>query len=615
MKKKICVSILFLCIMFCFAFTACKVNDGACTQHVDSDGNGYCDVCGEELESTKPDDSSDSSAAKVEFDINGGKFTVPTETVIQVEKGMRLQLPAAEREGYVFCGWYDGDSKWNIYDSVSENLVLRARWLEEDQNEGKVTVRFALNDGTDTILKEVTVDIDGYVASADAPSNPVREGYRFAGWHTRNTISENDLVGGVSKYMYYLGQSKSSAGFWSPLESTFDPVCGIENITDEGTATLYARWVKVKEISTEEELNEVRNDLYGAYKLVKDITLTQPWQPIGSYYSNYELFETEWWIHAFRGSFDGNGYTINGLHFSGVKSNNEDGIHLVTNEGEYGVGVIGLFGGLVAPAEIHDLTIQNCIVEESFNGGCYAGILAGFMMGATVDNIQALDSNINITTVDGGYISVTGLVGGFWTGTVKNSKTTGVIDFVANRKASDIGEIFVGGISGECYSFVENCETEFEIEVEVNDESIATENGHLQVSVGGINGANCYLTDSKTQTDITVVVNGGTGKTTLRMGLAVGIERYGYIRGCTVEGNITVNQPENKNAVAYKGSILGGFDNSTYALVGAMFDPALKVRYVENNTVRDDILDFVGEPFENNENFTHEVRNNSRTES
>lgn len=620
MSKKIIVAVVVCILALCFAFTACETEKEICTSHIDADGNGICDICGEETgkepgNSQEPEGPGQTDRITVSFDLNGGKFFDSGESDVEAEKGTRITLPKAERDGYVFCGWYDGDDKWNVYDVVDEDVTLKARWLSKSVNQGKITVRFVLNDGTDTVLKEVSVNSDGYVSASDVPSDPVREGYCFAGWHTRDTIGESDLVGGVSKYMYYIGQSKSAAGIWNPLKSVFDPVAEIENITDKGVATLYARWVKVKSISTEEELNSVRNDLYGAYELDKDIVLTQAWQPIGSYYSNYELFETKWWIHAFRGSFDGNGHSISGLRFNGAVSNHEDGLNAFVDEGVYGVAITGLFGSIVDPAVISDLVIDGCIVSEDFETGCYTGILGGFMMGGTVSGVNARNSKITISSVDGGYLSVTGLIGASWSGTIIDCKASGEMHFTANRKAADTGEIFVGGISGECYSNVSGCESDYSIVVEINDESTASDSGHLQVSVGGINGANCYLQESKGTADIRVLVHGGTGKVTVRAGLAVGIERYGYIRGCVLSGEVITDiDQERDNAALYCGSILGGFDNSTYALIGAMFDPALKVRYVEENTVTSQLNSFVGEAYADDENFTYAVRNNSNLE-
>lgn len=605
MKKR--SLILLIGILVCgLLLAACSSNKGNCKEHIDADLNGVCDICSEEISIPEK------TEFNVSFDLNGGGV-MNEEKQIVAEKNARLVLPEPVRANYTFCGWFCEGEKWTGYDRVNSDMTLTAKWLSAKANSGRIYVKFDVNDGSGTILKTVSVKHGEYIKTVDLPQVPAREGYYFAGWHTRSVITEDDLVGGVSKYLYYAGESKGSAGMWNQeVASVFDPVSQIENLTPNGAAVLYARWVQVKEIADETQLNAMRKDLYGAYKLTADITLTKPWNPVGSYYANYELYNTEWWIHAFKGFFDGNGHTIRGLHFSDTQSNAEEGLHIAVQEGAYGVTITGLFGSVVEPAVVKNLTISACKVEEKIEGACYVGTVAGFMMGGEIAGVNALDSDIVVEATDGEFLSVTGLVGGFWSGTVRDCKASGQMNFTANRKTSETGELFVGGISGECYSHVEHCESNYKITVNVNDESTPASNGHLQVNVGGINGANCYLKDSKSETDISVIIKGSQGKVSARVGLAVGVERYGWIRGCELRGSINVQTIQcSDNVSVYHGSILGGFDFSTFAIIGPMFDPALKTRYIEDNTTTD-AEEVVGEPnYKSDEQFDYVIRNNT----
>lgn len=604
--KKYLITILSAIIISLLVFSGCGANSDSnvCKNHEDTDGNGICDICGAELEVNKKTEFS------VLFDTNHGIMQETTKKTVQ--KNSRLSLPNPKRTGYTFCGWFFGENKWTVYDRVNEDITLTAKWLSQKANSGKIYVSFDINDGSGTILKTAAAEQSGYIKTSDLPEQPTREGYYFAGWHTRREISQNDLVGGVSKYLYYSGASKSSVGGWNTeVESVFDPVCQIENVTANGAATLYARWVREKEVSSEKELNEIRNDLYGAYKLSSDILLTNEWQPIGSYYSNYELYETNWWVHAFRGYFDGNGHVVSGLKFTDVKSNDEEGLNLAVEEGKYGVAVTGLFGSIVDPAVVKNVTLRGAVVNQEFQSGCYIGTAIGFMQGGRVENVKSLDCDINVTATNSGSTSVTGLAGAFWIGTISDCKVTGNIKYTENRKTSDIGELFVGGISGECYSYVENCESECRIQVIVNDESEATQNGHLQVSVGGLCGANCYLTGSKGNSEISVAINGSKGKVTVRAGLAVGIERYGYIRNCEVRGSMTVDATDcTEKTSVHKGSILGGFDFSTYAMIGPIFGQG--TRYIENNAIGIADLEIVGDRnYLSDTTFVYVIENNT----
>ncbi|MBQ2626386.1 MAG: InlB B-repeat-containing protein, partial [Eubacterium sp.] len=69
----------------------------------------------------------------VVFDANGGALTDGASDTISVASGETITLPAAEREGFVFEGWYDGDtrigSSGDSY-TVSDDAVLQAHWKE-----------------------------------------------------------------------------------------------------------------------------------------------------------------------------------------------------------------------------------------------------------------------------------------------------------------------------------------------------------------------------------------------------------------------------------------------------------------------------------------------------
>ena len=74
----------------------------------------------------------------------------------------------------------------------------------------------------------------------------------------------------------------------------------------------------IQPIYTKEDLNNIRNDLSGTYKLMNDIIFTkEDFSPGGNFYNQGKA-----WIplgnqatseNIFTGSFDGNGYRISGL--------------------------------------------------------------------------------------------------------------------------------------------------------------------------------------------------------------------------------------------------------------------------------------------------------------
>lgn len=153
-------------------------------------------------------------------------------------------------------------------------------------------------DGSQSVTEQVSIltvpySEDAYIESA-VPA-PEREGYYFSGWQTRPNVGRDDLINGVSPYLWMFG-TQSRFGDAATVMYIKD----MESLTEDGTATLYARWVEVIDTSTADDLQKIGEDLCGAYRLTEDITLTKDWIPVGCYFTNYEYYDTGW------ESFDGN---------------------------------------------------------------------------------------------------------------------------------------------------------------------------------------------------------------------------------------------------------------------------------------------------------------------
>ncbi|MDR1640253.1 MAG: hypothetical protein LBT59_11200, partial [Clostridiales bacterium] len=127
-------------------------------------------------------------------------------------------------------------------------------------------------------------------------------------------------------------------------------------------------------INTAAELDAIRNDLSGKYRLYSDIDLSgytsetntaaNGWKPIAFYSS-------------FRGELDGNGHTISGLWSM------------------WGIENVGLFSGL-SGASIHDLGIE--IADAGLTGASEVGALAGFAMdGSIIENVSVHGGRIAAT--------------------------------------------------------------------------------------------------------------------------------------------------------------------------------------------------------------------------
>lgn len=82
------------------------------------------------------------------------------------------------KDGYVFAGWYIGNTKYNFKQPVIQDIALNAKWVNEVTDEANL--RAAINEGITTIKlmadinlsvaldlsqKDITIDLNGYVIS------------------------------------------------------------------------------------------------------------------------------------------------------------------------------------------------------------------------------------------------------------------------------------------------------------------------------------------------------------------------------------------------------------------------------------------------------------------
>lgn len=153
-------------------------------------------------------------------------------------------------------------------------------------------------------------------------------------------------------------------------------------------------------VSTEQDLNDIRNDVFAYYKLTNDIYLTEEWTPIPS----------------FSGSIDGDGYTIFDLY--------------INLPSESGVGFISYldYGGLtLSPYKdaIKNLNFENANIV----GGESTGIIAGRVRGEEYKFVDYFGNN---------YSSVQPVE-------IVNCKVTGTVRSSSNG---------VGGLVGSTHSNV-----------------------------------------------------------------------------------------------------------------------------------------------------------------
>ncbi len=410
--------------------------------------------------------------------------------------------------------------------------------IDMDEDSVTYTVNYMLNDGTSTVYN--TAEIKGNPQEAyitAAPAAPTLEGYHFAGWQTKAEITEADIVNGVSKYMWFFGQKLSTTGIakYNAMTEEQKEEHAISDgymlisdaADDDNTLTLYARWVKEKEIATPQQLKDIGKDLYGAYKLTADITLTGEWEPIGAYFSNYEYYNTEWWTYSFRGTLNGNGHTVSGLKITSAELNkNYSGAGSVWfDDGVTCDGIAAMFSAL-AGANISGLTIKDAVIDVTYSGDyLYAGALAAFDMTSTLTDIKVTDCNIEVTFDETDltyrtnlFTAVGGLEAGGWTNVVTGCEVSGSVTLNATNKVAHGGEIYLGGMLGENYSTMTDCKTDVALSLNYEDNGIAAEDSCITVNVGGLSGSGTAISGCTVNADITVKAVKDNGESSVNVG-------------------------------------------------------------------------------------------------
>ncbi len=231
-------------------------------------------------------------------------------------------------------------------------------------------------------------------------------------------------------------------------------------------------------VSTIQGLMDMQNDLTGDYYLVNDIDLSGVnWQPIGA--GN----------NPFRGSFNGNGFTIRNLT---IDRPNQD--------------YIGLFGSLESAGTIENVKLENV----SITGRNNVGSLSGYIFLTSVSGSSTEGGSVT------GTDRVGGLIGESYNGLgINNSHTSVAVQ----------GHDQTGGIVGKLWDGVLN---------NINQGySLGTVNGHNQV--GGLAGysksgdlVRSYASGNITGQDS---VGGLVGSTTENAGI-----KNSYYSGGTVSG-------------------------------------------------------------------------------
>lgn len=356
-------------------------------------------------------------------------------------------------------------------------------------------------------------------------------------------------------------------------------------------------------ITTPEELQSINNNLSAYYRLENDINMTGiEFEPIGS--------ES---VGAFKGTLDGNGFTISNLNLE--------------KEGNKYVGLIGCLEGTVKNINLDNVIVngqaaryvgavaayadENALMEncKTLSGSVTGSfVMVDFYMGGIVGYNNGIISNcINAAKVNHNALKSNIYIGGM-TGynnkIIISSENRGIVTALRNTETSDHNNFYVGGIT--CYNAgeIKNCTNNGNISITVDfyDKFLyccSTYGGGI-VGINSSKIINCmnnatieaksHLRSNSNNVLYSYLYTGGiSGKTTGIINICInngkiisesnatnsvsycanaysyagGISGYVYsskIDSCTNAGNINscANKINNCGSTAYSSGIVGG---------------------------------------------------------
>ena len=110
----------------------------------------------------------------VTFDSDGGS-KVDTITVTEGNTATKPADPT--KNGFTFGGWYLGETKYNFSSPVTDNITLKASWVQITY-----TVTFDSDNGSGVESQTVA---EG--STPTKPTDPIKTGFNFGGWYLGET--------------------------------------------------------------------------------------------------------------------------------------------------------------------------------------------------------------------------------------------------------------------------------------------------------------------------------------------------------------------------------------------------------------------------------------------
>ena len=312
-------------------------------------------------------------------------------------------------------------------------------------------------------------------------------------------------------------------------------------------------------IKTAEDLQAVANNLSGKYILMDDIDLSGiKWEPIGK----YNPTEKDPFAGAFKGEFNGNGFSIKNLT-------------IAADENDTAVGLFGATDG----AEITNTIVENANVSAPSE---YNEVAVGGLIGISRDT--DID-NVNVSGEISGHQGVGGLIGvvddsqGFGKTTITNVNTN------VNVNSAFYAGGLVGRVDGTEHNslVIENCHTNGNITVTDSCAGgLIGEAGKTVITVNNCSSNTNITRESDLPSELSWLLD------TSKIGGIIGNCNGTFISVCNSEFNGSLNSDDE-----FKGDVYGWYMNDAQVSIfelsaGLPVDDILNIDGVEGITPKID---------------------------
>ena len=454
-----------------------------------------------------------------------------------------LALLDPSKAGYDFLGWYTDAEFTNkltkIAVGTTGNIELWAKWEA-------VVYTATFKDG-DTVVAEIPFTVE--TESITPPAVPEHAGYTGA-WKSFTLGTKNITVNAVYTAIPYdiIYNNVSGATNSNPATYTVDQAITLidayksdeafvgwysepefnNRITEipqgtTGEITLYAKWVYAIEISTAEQLRNIR--LNQRYILTCDIDLGgAEWTPIGT------------WNSPFTGSLDGDGYKITNFKIT------------------TGMNYVGLVG--YSKGTLLNLGVEDFEIDVTYSDDVLAGGLVGYNSGEITNCYATGDVSASSNSTSSTSYSYAGGLAGVNNSTITNCYATGDVSASSNSSSS---ESYAGGLVGHNIGEITNCYATGDVSATSSGSSYYDGYSYAGGLVGRNYGeiTNCYATG-----DVSATSSGSSySDSDSYAGGLVGDNNYGTITNCYATGDVSASS-NSTSSESYAGGLVGYNNNN-----------------------------------------------------